>query len=197
MRYEDQWSKAMAAWVARFPCSISFTLSANEEWHAHRVDERFGPIDAMINNAGLDASSRDDLEDVTLAKWNRNFDVNVGGVFLGTKFAIRVGRSLRGISLYAFLSGVLMFPLKPTVNEEKPQPGIQIHRQHRLHRRRRRRSRHRICSLLLLERRRQDLHQIECNVLLPQRLQHPGQLCPPWVLSLPTLCSNPNSQPLL
>lgn len=52
------------------------------------VEERWGPIDAIVNNAGLDASANDDLEDITLAKWNRNFDVNAGGVFLGTKFGI-------------------------------------------------------------------------------------------------------------
>ncbi|KAI9025478.1 hypothetical protein DFJ74DRAFT_704975 [Hyaloraphidium curvatum] len=72
-----------------------FEMDVRDEgqWEAciKAVEDRWGPIDALVNNAGLDASAKDidALEDITLAKWNRTMDVNAGGVFLGTKHGIK------------------------------------------------------------------------------------------------------------
>ena len=53
---------------------LEMDVRNEEQWAScmKTVEERWGPIDAMINNAGLDASAREEvLEEITLAKFNR------------------------------------------------------------------------------------------------------------------------------
>jgi 2-hydroxycyclohexanecarboxyl-CoA dehydrogenase len=47
------------------------------------VDDRFGHIDALVNNAGITAPTA--LQDITEAEWDRIFAVNVKGAFLVTQ----------------------------------------------------------------------------------------------------------------
>lgn len=48
---------------------------------------RFGRLDVLVNNAGIDGSNLPTHE-MTLAQWQRVMDVNVNGVFLCTRAAI-------------------------------------------------------------------------------------------------------------
>ncbi len=59
--------------------------------------ERFGKLDVLVNNAGIGAVSR--VEDTTEEAWDRVMDVNVKGVFLGTKAAIPAMRRGGGGSI--------------------------------------------------------------------------------------------------
>jgi 3-oxoacyl-[acyl-carrier protein] reductase len=53
------------------------------------VDERFGRLDALVNNAGTTtAVSPKDFEALTVEEWDRVFAVNVRGVFLVTRAAL-------------------------------------------------------------------------------------------------------------
>lgn len=58
-------------------------------WEAtmRAVEDGFGALHIVVNNAGLFVSGR--IEDATLAEWHRLAAVNMDGVFLGTKWAIR------------------------------------------------------------------------------------------------------------
>jgi 3(or 17)beta-hydroxysteroid dehydrogenase len=47
---------------------------------------RFGRLDVLVNNAGI--SGRGRVEDTPLEEWSRVMEVNVTGVFLGSKLAI-------------------------------------------------------------------------------------------------------------
>lgn len=47
---------------------------------------KYGKVNICVNNAGI--SDAKDIEETSLADWNRIMDVNSTGVFLGTKYAI-------------------------------------------------------------------------------------------------------------
>ncbi|KMT16378.1 hypothetical protein BVRB_3g055230 [Beta vulgaris subsp. vulgaris] len=52
--------------------------------------ESFGALDIMVNNAGITGPPCDDIRNVNLSDFERVFDVNVKGVFLGMKHASRI-----------------------------------------------------------------------------------------------------------
>jgi len=54
-----------------------------------RIDEQFGRLDVLVNNAGTTASWKPkDLESLSLEEWDRVFAVNVRGLFQVTRAAL-------------------------------------------------------------------------------------------------------------
>ncbi|HZJ29779.1 MAG TPA: SDR family oxidoreductase [Solirubrobacterales bacterium] len=71
------------------PClalSLDVTDRGSFEAFLAQVEERLGPVDVLINNAGIMVLSEFDLEDD--ATTQRSLDINLGGVMLGTKLAM-------------------------------------------------------------------------------------------------------------
>ena len=60
------------------------------------VGERFGRLDALINNAGLTGTVRVPLTELALADWNRMLSTNLTGPFLCSKHAIPLLRQSNG-----------------------------------------------------------------------------------------------------
>jgi 3-oxoacyl-[acyl-carrier protein] reductase len=73
--------------VLLLPCDVAdeVTVSAMLK----EVDDIFGGLDVLINNAGTTVSTPPkDLDAVTVADWDRVFAVNVRGLFLVTRAAV-------------------------------------------------------------------------------------------------------------
>lgn len=79
---------------------VHLNVTQEEDWiAAARVTvERYGKIDILVNNAGL-SIPRVPIENRTVEEWDRVMEVNVRGVFLGTKYAIPEMRRAGGGSI--------------------------------------------------------------------------------------------------
>lgn len=55
---------------------------------------RFGKVDVLMNNAAIQVNKK--VEDTTFEEWNRQLAVNLGGVFLCSKYFIPHLRATRG-----------------------------------------------------------------------------------------------------
>lgn len=68
---------------------IKQDVADEESWQAviSEVVARFGRLDILVNNAGIFANAA--VEDTTLETWQKVMDVNLTGVFLGCKYAVR------------------------------------------------------------------------------------------------------------
>lgn len=77
------------------------------------IEETFGRLDILVNNAGITMSGK--IEDTALEDWRRIMEVNVDGVFLGTKHAIPLMRKGGGGSIVN-LSSVLGITGTPMIS---------------------------------------------------------------------------------
>lgn len=67
--------------------TLAFPLdvTSEESWKAvaEEIKERFGRLDVLVNNAGMDMSKP--LEETSFSDWRRLMAVNVDGIFLGCR----------------------------------------------------------------------------------------------------------------
>ena len=78
---------------------VHLDVTSEAEWQ-EAVDAtvaRFGKLDILINNAGIFRSER--VEEISGELWDQVMDINVKGVFLGTKAAIPEMRKVGGGSI--------------------------------------------------------------------------------------------------
>jgi NAD(P)-dependent dehydrogenase (short-subunit alcohol dehydrogenase family) len=61
-----------------------------------RVVQRFGRLDALVNNAGIASPQNGPVEKLALSEWNRRIGTNLSSVFLMTKHAAPHLRRSRG-----------------------------------------------------------------------------------------------------
>ena len=71
-------------------------ITSPQEWErvVSRIVEKEGHLDVLVNNAGINI--RKPIEEMELSEWNTMMLVNVGSVFLGTKYVIPVMRKQGG-----------------------------------------------------------------------------------------------------
>lgn len=76
---------------------VHLDVTLEDDWSQaiRQVVAQFGGLDILVNNAGIYLAK--DIEQSTLADWNRICAVNLTGVFLGTKIALPALRE-RGAS---------------------------------------------------------------------------------------------------
>lgn len=83
-----------------------------------QVTDRFGRIDALVNNAGV--ADFGPIEDTTFDRWRRVMETNLDGVFLMTQAAIPALKSSRGaIVNIASISGLRASTLRVAYGTSK------------------------------------------------------------------------------
>jgi NAD(P)-dependent dehydrogenase (short-subunit alcohol dehydrogenase family) len=74
-----------AAGMTAIRCDVSREPSVRA--CVRQVVQRFGRLDALVNNAGIASPDNGPVERLALAQWNRRLGVNLTGAFLMTKHA--------------------------------------------------------------------------------------------------------------
>ncbi len=119
---------AGAAAVARLgenACFHTQDVCAEAGWTTvlDALEERWGPLDVLVNNAGIGVFA--DIEQESLAGWNKTLDINLGGSFLGTRAAIARMKSRGGsIINIASIEGMAGEASLPAYNASKG--GVRI-----------------------------------------------------------------------
>jgi NAD(P)-dependent dehydrogenase (short-subunit alcohol dehydrogenase family) len=72
------------------------SLEATAQRAVKKTIERFGRLDALINNAGVGACGKFNIEKLPLEEWNRVIGVNLTGCFLMAKHAAPFLRKAKG-----------------------------------------------------------------------------------------------------
>lgn len=90
---------------------LKHDVTSEQDWLSviEKTVSEFGKLDVLVNNAGV--FSRNPIEDISLDEWNWVMNVNLTGVFLGTKHGIGAmkksgGGSIINISSVAGLVGM-------------------------------------------------------------------------------------------
>lgn len=73
------------------------TVEADWQNVVQVAESRYGRLDILVNNAGLSSTAVDDP--TSTEGWHRIMDVNINGVFLGTKHAIPAMQRAKGGSI--------------------------------------------------------------------------------------------------
>lgn len=66
---------------------VDMTNPTDVENMVQKTIDRFGKLDILFNNAGVKSDEKK-IPDVMLEEWQKVFDTNITGVFLGLKYAI-------------------------------------------------------------------------------------------------------------
>ncbi len=96
-------------------------VAQEREWEdaMRRVAECFGPLDIVVNNAGV-APELVPLAQTSLGEWRRVMSINLDGTFLGVKHAIR-GMTGRGGAIVnvSSVAGIVGMPLNGAYSPAK------------------------------------------------------------------------------
>ena len=78
---------------------VRLDVTQEQQWQdvIQATVDRYGKLDILVNNAGIFPMVR--VEDTSVELWEQVMDINVTGVFLGTKHAIPVMRAAGGGSI--------------------------------------------------------------------------------------------------
>lgn len=81
----DEEGEAVASDIGDDAVFVHLDVTEESHWQAlvAAAEERFGPVNVLVNNAGILAFEA--IDRIELADWDRVMRVNVNGVFLGIK----------------------------------------------------------------------------------------------------------------
>src|SRR5690606_21750159 len=101
-------------------------VTSEEPWKAviARTVDTYGRLDVLLNNAGIAVLKR--IDDMSLADWHRQIEVNLTRLFLGCKYAIPAMRASGGGRLLNISSVLGMVRIPPCVADGAAQGGVRI-----------------------------------------------------------------------
>ncbi|KAK9912920.1 hypothetical protein M0R45_036753 [Rubus argutus] len=88
--------------VCYFHCDV--TKEADVSSAVDFTADKYGTLDIMVNNAGVSGSPCPDIRNADLSEFEKVFDINVKGVFLGMKHAARMMIPLKKGSIISLCS---------------------------------------------------------------------------------------------
>ena len=91
---------------------VPLDVTSESDWENAIATAVATALDILVNNAGI--SVREGIEDLTEAQWERTMDINVKGVFLGTRASIPAMRESGGGSIINISSGAGIAPAPGT-----------------------------------------------------------------------------------
>ena len=93
---------------------VRLDVTSEDDWAAAvgTAVSRFGKLDILVNNAGISITGG--IENFPVEDWERTFDINAKGVFLGTRTAIPEMRKAGGGSIVNISSGAGIAPAPGT-----------------------------------------------------------------------------------
>ncbi len=112
--------EAEAARLGRHAAFMPQDVTRESQWAQvlDAVQERFGGLDVLVNNAGI--AHILDVENVSADIWRRTLDVNLSAVFLGTQAAIARMKGRGGsIVNIASIEGLIGEAVLPSYNASK------------------------------------------------------------------------------
>jgi 3(or 17)beta-hydroxysteroid dehydrogenase len=85
---------------------VKHDVTSEKNWEnlIEKTLSEFGKLDILVNNAGIQIIK--EVEDISLEEWRRLMSVNLDGVFLGTKHAIKAMKGSEGGSIINMSSAV-------------------------------------------------------------------------------------------
>ena len=101
-------------------------VTSEEGWQAaiSRTQDSYGRLDVLLNNARIAVLKR--KEDMSLADWNRQIEVNLTSVFLGCKYAMPAMRDAGGGSLINLSSVAGLIGMATCVAYGAAKGGVRI-----------------------------------------------------------------------
>ncbi|HEX7036702.1 MAG TPA: glucose 1-dehydrogenase [Pseudomonadales bacterium] len=101
-------------------------VTSEETWKAviARTVDTYGRLDVLVNNAGIAVLKR--IDEMSLADWHRQIEVNLTSVFLGCKYAIPAMRACGGGSLINISSVLGMIGIPTCVAYGAAKGGVRI-----------------------------------------------------------------------
>lgn len=101
-------------------------VTSEERWQEVIAEtvSTYGKLDILVNNAGIAVLKP--IDDLTLADWNKQIDVNLTSVFLGCKYAMPAMRNAGGGSIINLSSVAGLIGLASCVAYGASKGGVRI-----------------------------------------------------------------------